>query len=52
MKIKELLSRDTLSISFEVFPPKTETVFESVKSACHPERSRNAAESKDLLSHK
>ena len=33
MKIKELLSRDTLSISFEVFPPKTETVFESVKSA-------------------
>ena len=33
MKIKELLSRDTLSISFEVFPPKTETVFESVKEA-------------------
>ena len=33
MKIKELLGRDTLSISFEVFPPKTETVFESVKRA-------------------
>ena len=33
MKIKELLSRDTLSISFEVFPPKTETVFASVKEA-------------------
>ena len=33
MKIRDLLARDTLSISFEVFPPKTETVFESVKSA-------------------
>ncbi len=33
MKITELLKRDTLSLSFEVFPPKTETSFESVKSA-------------------
>ena len=33
MKIKDLLSCETLSLSFEVFPPKTETVFEAVKSA-------------------
>ena len=33
MKITQLLSRDTLSISFEVFPPKTDTAFESVKTA-------------------
>ena len=33
MKITEILQRDTLSLSFEVFPPKTETVFESVKAA-------------------
>ena len=33
MKISELLKKDTLSISFEVFPPKTETAFESVRSA-------------------
>ena len=33
MKISELLKKDTLSISFEVFPPKTETLFESVKTA-------------------
>ena len=33
MKIRDLLTKDTLSVSFEVFPPKTETVFESVKSA-------------------
>ena len=33
MKISELLNKETLSISFEVFPPKTETAFESVKSA-------------------
>ena len=33
MKITEILKRDSLSLSFEVFPPKTETVFESVKSA-------------------
>ncbi len=33
MKIIDLLTRDTLSLSFEVFPPKTETSFESVKIA-------------------
>lgn len=33
MKIKDLLNDDKLSLSFEVFPPKTETAFESVKSA-------------------
>lgn len=33
MKITELLRKDTLSLSFEVFPPKTEAGFESVKSA-------------------
>lgn len=33
MKITDLLKKDTLSMSFEVFPPKTETAFESVKTA-------------------
>ncbi|MBQ2679226.1 MAG: methylenetetrahydrofolate reductase [Firmicutes bacterium] len=33
MKISELLKKDTLSLSFEVFPPKTEYAFESVKHA-------------------
>ena len=33
MKIKELLRRESLSISFEVFPPKTESGFDSVKTA-------------------
>lgn len=33
MKIKDLLTLNTLSLSFEVFPPKTETSFESVKTA-------------------
>ena len=33
MKIIDLLSQNTLSISFEVFPPKTETSFESVRAA-------------------
>ncbi len=33
MKIKDLMQKNTLSISFEVFPPKTETTFESVKTA-------------------
>lgn len=32
MKITDLIA-DTLSLSFEVFPPKTETTFESVKIA-------------------
>ena len=33
MKIIDLLMRETLSLSFEVFPPKTEMGFESVKKA-------------------
>ncbi len=33
MKISELLKNDTLTISYEVFPPKSETSFESVKTA-------------------
>ena len=33
MKIIDLITKDTPSLSFEVFPPKTETNFESVKSA-------------------
>ena len=33
MKIIDLIQSDTLSLSFEVFPPKTETSFESVKHA-------------------
>ena len=33
MKITELLQAGKPSLSFEVFPPKTETVFESVKTA-------------------
>ena len=33
MKITELLKNDKLSLSFEVFPPKTESNFESVRSA-------------------
>ncbi|MBQ7975235.1 MAG: methylenetetrahydrofolate reductase [Clostridia bacterium] len=33
MRIIDLLTKDTLSLSFEVFPPKTESSFESVKNA-------------------
>ncbi len=33
MKISEILRRDTDTLSFEVFPPKTDTAFESVKTA-------------------
>lgn len=33
MKIIDLITRDTLSLSFEVFPPKTETNFDSVRHA-------------------
>ena len=33
MKIKELLKQEKLTMSFEVFPPKTESGFESVKDA-------------------
>ena len=33
MKLSELLSEDRMSLSFEVFPPKTDTAFSSVKEA-------------------
>ncbi len=33
MKLSEILNHDTLSLSFEVFPPKTDTAFESVRLA-------------------
>ena len=33
MKIIDILKRDTLSLSFEVFPPKTDASFDSVKAA-------------------
>jgi len=33
MKLSELFASDKLSLSFEVFPPKTDTAFESVKHA-------------------
>ena len=33
MKIIAILKRDTLSLSFEVFPPKTDASFDSVKTA-------------------
>ena len=33
MKLTELFSKQGLSLSFEVFPPKTDTVFDSVKHA-------------------
>ncbi len=33
MKLSELLKEEGYSLSFEVFPPKTDTAFESVKSA-------------------
>ena len=33
MKLTQILNSGKLSLSFEVFPPKTDTVFESVKSA-------------------
>lgn len=33
MKLSELLKNDMPSLSFEVFPPKTDTAFESVKRA-------------------
>ena len=33
MKLTELFGTDRLSLSFEVFPPKTDTAFESVKHA-------------------
>ena len=33
MKLTELFERETLSLSFEVFPPKNDTLFDSVRSA-------------------
>ncbi len=33
MKLIHLLKQETLSLSFEVFPPKTDTAFESVRQA-------------------
>ena len=33
MKLTELFRQDKLFLSFEVFPPKTDTAFESVKAA-------------------
>lgn len=33
MKLSELFKSDKLSLSFEVFPPKTDTAFDSVKTA-------------------
>ena len=33
MKLTELFEKKTLSLSFEVFPPKTSMTFDSVKSA-------------------
>lgn len=33
MKLKNLLKKDEFSLSFEVFPPKTDTAFQSVKTA-------------------
>ncbi len=35
MKITDLLNKETLSLSFEVFPPKTEASFDNVKTATH-----------------
>ena len=33
MKLSQLLKKDFLSLSFEVFPPKTDSAFDSVKTA-------------------
>ena len=33
MKLSEILKKDGFSLSFEVFPPKTDTAFDSVKTA-------------------
>ena len=43
MKITKILSSGKLSLSFEVFPPKTDTVFESVKVATEKIASLNPA---------
>ena len=31
MKLRELLAQEKMTLSFEVFPPKTDTAFDSVK---------------------
>ena len=33
MKIKDILNKEEFSLSFEVFPPKTDTAFQSVEAA-------------------
>ncbi len=33
MKLSEILKQDTLSLSFEVFPPKTDSAFDSSRQA-------------------
>ena len=33
MKIKELLKKDGVTVSFEVFPPKSEANYESIYNA-------------------
>ena len=33
MKLTQLFEKEGLSLSFEVFPPKTDTAFESVRTA-------------------
>ena len=33
MKLTDILTKDALSLSFEVFPPKTDTAFETVKAS-------------------
>ena len=33
MKLRELLAQEKMTLSFEVFPPKTDTAFDLVKSA-------------------
>ena len=33
MKITDILNKEKLTLSFEVFPPKTESNYDSVKSA-------------------
>lgn len=43
MKISEILKEDKLKLSFEVFPPKTDTNFESVKKAVDEIASLNPA---------
>jgi len=35
MKLRDILGKDTITLSFEVFPPKADTDFESVKKAAY-----------------